>query len=45
MRNIWMKCAYILILQFVLVSIALANTLMLSEDGEVFAETVLRKTL
>ena len=39
MRNIWMKCAYILILQLVLVSIALANTLTLSEDGEVFAET------
>ncbi len=39
MRKVCAKSAYILILQFVLVSIALANTLMLSEDGEVFAET------
>ena len=39
MRNIWMKCVYILILQFVLVATALANTLVLSEQGEVLAET------
>ena len=39
MRNFWNKCVYIVILQFVLVAAALANTLTLSEDGEVFAET------
>ena len=39
MRNIWMKCVYILILQFVLVGTGLSNTLTLNERGEVFAET------
>ena len=39
MRNIWMKCAYIVILQFVLVSVALSNTLMVDEAGNVIAET------
>ena len=39
MRNFWNKCVCIVILQFVLVAAALANTLTLSEDGEVFAET------
>ena len=39
MINFLVKCVYILLLQFVLVSIALANTLTLSERGEVFAET------
>ncbi len=39
MRNVWTKCVYMLILQFVLVPAALSNTLTLSEDGEVFAET------
>lgn len=39
MRNFCAKCAYILILQFVLVDAGLANTLMLSEQSEVFAET------
>ena len=39
MRNIWNKCAYILILQFVFVAAALANTLTVGEQGEVFAET------
>ncbi len=39
MRNICTKCVYILILQFVFVPVALANTLTLNEDGEVFAET------
>lgn len=34
-----MKCAYILILQFVFVAVALSNTLTVSEDGEVVAET------
>ncbi len=39
MRNFCTKCAYILILQFVLVATTLANTLTLGEQGEVFAET------
>ena len=39
MRNFCAKCVYMLILQFVLVPAALSNTLTLSEDGEVFAET------
>ena len=39
MRKLWTKCAYIVILQFVLVSIALANTLMVDEAGNVLAET------
>ncbi|MDE0482714.1 MAG: dockerin type I domain-containing protein [Candidatus Poribacteria bacterium] len=39
MRNICAKCAYILVLQFVLITTALANTLTLGEQGEVFAET------
>ncbi len=39
MRKLLCKCAYIVILQFVLVAAALANTLVLSEEGEVFAET------
>ena len=39
MRNICVKCAYIVILQFVLVSIALSNTLTVDEVGNVLAET------
>ena len=39
MRNFCVKCAYIVILQFVLISIALANTLMVDETGNVLAET------
>ena len=39
MRKFWNRCVCIVILQFVLVGTGLANTLMLSEDGEVFAET------
>ena len=39
MRKLWCKCVCILILQFVLVVAGLANTLGLSEQGEVFAET------
>ncbi len=39
MRNIWNKCAYILILQFVLVSVALSNTLTVDDAGNVLAET------
>lgn len=39
MRNFCAKCACILILQFVLVVAALANTLTLGEQGEIFAET------
>ncbi len=39
MRNFWMKCAYILILQFVLVAAGLANTLTVDEAGNVLAET------
>ena len=39
MRNFWVKCVYILIFQFVFVAAAVSNTLTLSEDGEVFAET------
>ena len=39
MRNFWNRCVCIVILQFVLVAAALANTLTLGEQGEVFAET------
>ena len=39
MRNFCVKCAYIVILQFVLVSIALSNTLTVDEVGNVLAET------
>ncbi|MDE0482165.1 MAG: DUF6259 domain-containing protein [Candidatus Poribacteria bacterium] len=39
MRNIWNRCVYIVILQFVFVSIALANTLTVDEAGNVLAET------
>ena len=39
MRNLWDKCAHILIFQFVLVAAALPNTLTVSDQGEVFAET------
>ncbi len=39
MRKFCAKCAYIVILQFVLVAAGLANTLTLGEHGEVFAET------
>ena len=39
MRKTCAKCVYILILQFVLVSLALANTLMVDEAGNVLAET------
>ena len=39
MRKFCAKCAYILILEFVLVAAGLANTLTLGEHGEVFAET------
>ena len=39
MRNFCVKCAYIVILQFVLVSVALSNTLMVDEVGNVLAET------
>lgn len=39
MKHFCAKCVCIVILQFVLVAAGLANTLMLSEDGEVFAET------
>ena len=39
MRDFWRKCICIVILQFVLVATALSNTLTLSEQGEVFAET------
>lgn len=39
MKYFCAKCAYIVILQFVLIATALANTLTLGEDGEVFAET------
>ena len=39
MRKVWTKCICIVILQFVLVAAGLANTLVLSEQGEVFAET------
>ena len=39
MRNFWNRCVYIVIFQFVLVAAGLANTLMLGEQGEVFAET------
>ena len=37
MRKFCAKCAYILILEFVLVAAGLANTLTLGEQGEVFA--------
>ena len=39
MRNFWNRCVCILILQFVFVATALANTLTLGEQGEVLAET------
>ena len=39
MKNFCAKCVYILILQFVFVAAGLANTLTLSKEGEVFAET------
>ena len=39
MRNFCVKCVCILILQFVLITTALANTLTLGEQGEVLAET------
>ena len=39
MRNFCAKCVYIVILQFVLVTTALSNTLTFNEQGEVFAET------
>ena len=39
MRKVWNKCAYILILQFVLVSVALSNTLTVDDAGNVLAET------
>ena len=39
MRNFCVKCAYIVILQFVLVSIALSNTLTVDEAGNILAET------
>ncbi|MDE0315596.1 MAG: hypothetical protein OXM61_11880 [Candidatus Poribacteria bacterium] len=39
MRNFCAKCVYILILQFVFVADALANTLMVDEAGDVIAET------
>ena len=39
MRKVWTKCAYILILQFVFVAAAFANTLRVDEVGNVIAET------
>ena len=39
MKHFYVKCVYIVILQFVLVAVGLANTLTLSEEGEVLAET------
>ena len=39
MRKLWMKCAYILILQFVLLPSALSNTLTVDEARNVHAET------
>ena len=39
MRKIWTKCVYILILQFVLLTSAFANTLTVNEAGNVLAET------
>ena len=39
MRKVWAKCAYILIFQFVLIVAASANTLLISEQGDVSAET------
>ncbi len=39
MRSFWAKCAYILILQFVLVAAGSANTLTVDEAGNVLAET------
>ena len=39
MRNFCAKCVYVVILQFVFVAAGLANTLTLSEEGEVLAET------
>ena len=39
MKKVWAKCAYISILQFVFVAAAFANTLMVGEQGDIFAET------
>ncbi|MYB02528.1 hypothetical protein F4X90_23040 [Candidatus Poribacteria bacterium] len=39
MRNVWNSCVYIVILQFVFVSVALSNTLTVDEAGNVLAET------
>ena len=39
MRKFWNRCAYIAIFQFVLVSVALSNTLTVDEAGNVLAET------
>lgn len=39
MRKVWTKCACILILQFVFIAAAFANTLMVDEAGDVLAET------
>ena len=39
MRNIWSKYVCVVILQFVLVTAGLANTLTLSKQGDIFAET------
>lgn len=39
MRDFWIKCACILLLKFFLVPAALSNTLTVSEDGKVIAET------
>ena len=39
MRNFWNKCASIVILQFVLASVGLPNTLTVDEAGNVLAET------
>ena len=39
MRNFCAKCVYVVILQFVFVSVALSNTLTVDEAGNVLAET------
>ena len=39
MRKFWNRCAYVLILQFVLVAAGSGNTLMVDEPGNVIAET------
>ena len=39
MRDFWIKCACILLLQFVLIPAALSNTLTVDEAGNVLAET------